>query len=55
MIRRALKIDDSGDRIVPVFFPPRPGLENVGDPVTVRRALLPQKENARRFVIALVP
>ena len=48
----AFKIDDSGGRarIVSVFIPPRAALENVDDPVAVRWKLLPQKENAHRFV-----
>lgn len=53
MIRRTFEIHDSGGRArtVPVFSPARSGLENVGDPVTVRRRLFPEKENARRFVL----
>ena len=51
-----LKINDSGGRarIVPVFIPPRAALENVDDPVAVRWKLLPQKENAHRFVLVPV-
>lgn len=51
-----LKINDSGGRarIVPVFIPPRAALENVDDPVAVRWKLLPQKENAHRFVFVPV-
>lgn len=52
----ALKINDSGGRarIVPVFIPSRAALENVDDPIAVRWKLLPEKENAHRFVFALV-
>lgn len=51
-----LKINDSGvrARIVPVFIPSRAALENVHDPIAVRWKLLPEKENAHRFVFALI-